>query len=176
MSKYESMIPEDISSNSIEYHDANIKIVSDSIYSGSEGYFPPYNAFRTDTLAVTLPSSPPHYIGIESDKVLICDRYDFVVRWDLAAMTIKDFVIQCSMDGESWRDVYTGIIPFTSTYAQECEFDPILCKHIRLTALSTYDTRGYKWVQVQKCKIYGTLANVGNLYTNTDAYGIRRVI
>lgn len=102
-----------------------------------------------------MPSAPPHYIGIESDKVLICDRYDFVVSWDLVAMAIKDFVIQCSMDGESWRDVYTGIIPFTSTYTQECEFDPILCKHIRLTALSTYDTRGYKWYKYRNARFMG---------------------
>jgi hypothetical protein len=174
MSKYEPIVPEDISSDSFEYHGANIKVVTDSTYSGREGYFPPYNAFRTDTWAVTSTAAPPHYIGIESDKVLICDRYDFFVSWDLVAMTIKDFAIQCSMDGESWNDVYSGTIPSTSTYSQECEFDPTLCKHIRLAVLSTYDTRGYKWAQVQKCKIYGTLANVGMLYTNPDAYGIRK--
>ena len=48
-------------------------------------------------------------------------------------------------------------------------------RYVSIFGLPFYlHTRGYKWAQVQKCKIYGTLANVGMLYTNPDAYGIRK--
>ena len=89
-------------------------------------------------------------------------------------MTAKDYKIESSMNGETWNTLYSGIIPSTNLYTQKCEFEPTICKYIRFVALSTYDQRGYKWLQGCNFKIYGTLASLF-LYTNPDAaYGIRK--
>lgn len=117
---------------------------------------------------------PPHFVGIKSNKLLIVDQYDFTVNWDLVYMTAKDYKIESSMNGETWNTLYSGIIPSTNLYTQKCEFEPTICKYIRFVALSTYDQRGYKWLQGRNFKIYGTLAGLF-LYTNPDAaYGIRK--
>lgn len=173
MSNYEPIVPENISSNSFEYHNVPMTVVSDS--PGTyQGYYPAYLFFAKGQWGCTSTAAPPHFVGIKSDKTLICDRYDFTVRWDLVAMTVKDFIIESSMDGETWKELYTGTVPFVATYSQECEFEPTICKYIRMKILTTYDTRGYKWVQGTNFKVYGTLANIRHLYTNNSAYGIRR--
>ena len=121
--------------------------------------------------------TPPHYVGIESSKLLIVDSFDFSVRINIAyksAMSAKDFKIESSMDGKTWNTLYTETIPDTSyTFDQKCKFNPTYCKYIRCTALTTYDTRGYSWFHGYDFKIYGTLAGPF-LYTNPDAYGIRK--
>ena len=88
-------------------------------------------------------------------------------------MTVKDYKIESSVNGEAWNTLYTGVVPSTDFYTQKYEFEPTICKYIRFVALSTYDTRGYKWLQGGNIKIYGTLAGPF-LYTNPDAYGIRK--
>ena len=86
-------------------------------------------------------------------------------------MSVKDFKIESSMDGETWDTLYTGVIPNTYIYTQVCEFETTICKYIRCTALTTYDTRGYSWFCGHDFKIYGALAS-SFLYTNPDVYGI----
>lgn len=102
---------------------------------------------------------------------LIVNQYDFTANWDLVYMTIKAYKIESSMDGKTWDTLYSGTVPSTNFYTQKCEFEPTICKYIRFIALSTYDARGYKWIQGKNFKIYGALAG-SFLYTNPDVYGI----
>lgn len=90
-------------------------------------------------------------------------------------MTAKDYNIESSMDGETWDTLYSGIIPSTNFYTQKCEFEPVICKYIRFIVSSTYDRRGYKWLQGKNFKIYGTLAG-NKLYTNRHAYAIPKKV
>lgn len=82
-------------------------------------------------------------------------------------MTIKDYKIESSLDGETWDTLYTGVIPNTTLYNVSCEFEPTICTQIRLVQLTTYDTRGYKWIQAGHFSIYAALVNP-QLYTNQD--------
>lgn len=173
MSRYENIIPGDITANKFDYHNAPIELECDGTYYAA---YPTWCFFNQNQFSATVNTYPPHFVGIKSSSPLVIDRFDFTAVWDLVYMTCKDYRIETSMDGEIWNTVYSGMVPGTSLYTEECEFEPIICKQIRLTVLSTYDQRGYKWFQGGHIKIYGTLANVGNLYTNTDAYGIRRLI
>ena len=70
-----------------------------------------------------------------------------------------------------WDTLYTGVIPNTNLYNVSCEFEPTICTQIRLVQLTTYDTRGYKWIQAGHFSIYAALAGPF-LYTNPNAYGI----
>ena len=167
MSKYESIVPEDIASNTFDFHGASIEIIASSVYPGYE----PYMFFNFNRYASTVNTPPPHFVEIKSSSPLVIDQFDFSATDDVIYMTAKDYKIEASMDGESWNTVYSGIVPSTSRYNKQCEFEPIICKQIRLTVLSTYDQRGYKWFQGGHIKIYGALAG-SKLYTNQHAYAI----
>ena len=69
------------------------------------------------------------------------------------------------MDGDT---LYTGVIPNTNLYNVSCEFEPTICKLIRLVQLTTYDTRGYKWIQPGHFSIYAAAVVNPQLYTNQD--------
>ena len=170
MSKYENIVPNDsVTSNHFSYHDASIEIVADSAYYAN---YPNWQFFSNKPYGCsTNTNPPPHYVGIKSNIPLIIDRFEFTACYDMVAMTVKDFKIESSMDGETWDTVYTGVIPNTDFYTQVCEFEPIICKYIRFVQVSTYDYRGYKWFDGGNVKIYGTLAGP-LLYTDKDAYGI----
>ena len=170
MSKYGSIVPEDIASNSFDFHGASIEIETDSDAFGNE-YQPKWGFFAKGHYGVTNTIPPPHFVGIKSNIPLIVDQYDFTSNWDFVYMTAKDYNIESSMDGETWDTLYSGIIPSTNFYTQKCEFEPVICKYIRFIVSSTYDRRGYKWLQGKNFKIYGTLAG-DMLYINQHAYGI----
>ena len=170
MSKYGSIVPEDIASNTFDFHGASIEIETDS-ESTYQGYWPAYWFFAKGYYGLTNTNPPPHFAGIKSSKPLIVDQYDFTAYYDNVAMSVKDFKIESSMDGENWDTLFTGVIPNVSAYTQKCEFTPTICKYIRCTAITTYDTRGYSWFHGYDFKIYGTLAGP-LLYTDKDAYGI----
>jgi hypothetical protein len=112
MSKYEPIVPVEVDSNFFEYHNASIEIESDSAGTYG-GYWPAWMFFAKDHWSSTETYAPPHFVGIKSNKLLIVDRYDFTVRWDLVAMTVRDFKIEASIDGESWNTVYEGTVPST---------------------------------------------------------------
>ena len=171
MSKYENIIPNNsINSHRFEYRGASIEIVVDSCYYPD---YPSWQFFSNKPYgSSTGDNAPPHYVGIKSDIALIVDRFDFTVCWDQVAMTVKDYKIESSIDGETWNTLYIGTVPNTDFYTKTCEFNPTICKYIRFAQLTTYDTRGYKWLSGGQFKIYGTLA-AKTLYTNQDdAYAI----
>ena len=173
MSSYYSIVPENISSNTFNYHDATIEIETDNIQPGYKAYM-----FFTDSGCTTLQySSPPHFVGIKSNEPLIVDQFDFTGLKDginNGWMSVKEFKIESSMDEETWDTLYSGTIPFAQSYTQSCEFKPIKCKSIRCTILSTYSPGGQyaTWFQGKNFKIYGTLTSRYKLYTNPDAYAI----
>ena len=128
----------------------------------------PWEFFNKSTMASTNYSTPlPHTVGIHSDTKLLVNRFDFIASWDVIAMSIKDYKIESSLDGETWNTLYTGVIPNTNLYNVSCEFEPTICTQIRLVQLTTYDTRGYKWIQAGHFSIYAALVNP-QLYTNQD--------
>ena len=121
--------------------------------------------------------TPPHYVGIESSKLLIVDRFDFtalVIDTGFSkTMSVKDFKIESSIDGKTWSTLYTDTISnYSSFYDKQCEFNPTRCKYIRCTILSTYwNINDVKSLEGRNFKIYGALIAPA-LYTNSDAYGI----
>ena len=176
MSKYKSIVPEDIKSNTFNYNGATIDIICDSIANAD---YPAYSFFTT-TGSTTSSSSPPHFVGIQSNKRMIIDQFDFTGLKDGVYngwMTIKNYKIQSSMDGKVWDTLYSSTItvPDVQTYDQSCEFNPTICKYIRLVQVSTHSPGGThaQWLSAKNLKIYGTLALPQySLYTNLDAYGI----
>ena len=169
MSKYGSIVPENISSNEFDFHGASIEIECDNMYPR----YKPYMYFISGD-GYDFPSSantPPHFVEIKSSSPLIIDRFDFMASWDLVYMTAKDYKIETSMNGETWDTVYSGTVPDTRVYTKECEFEPTVCRYLKFTVLSTYDRRGYKWYQGGFMKVYGALAG-NNLYTNQHADAI----
>ena len=140
MSKYESIVPEDIASNTFEFYGTSIEIETDSDALGNE-YQPKWGFFAKDHYGVTN-TNPPHFVGIKSNMPLIVNQYDFTANWDLVYMTIKDYKIESSMDGKTWDILYSGTVPSTNFYTQKYEFEPTICKYIRFIALSTYDAEG----------------------------------
>ena len=122
--------------------------------------------------------TPPHYVGIESSKLLIVDSFNFsanpITAFDGPIMSANDFKIESSMDGKTWNTLYIGSIPnITYTFDIKCEFNPTYCKYIRCTILTTYWNRDSHSFGGCNFKIYGTLV-APVLYTNPDAYGIHR--
>lgn len=57
MSKYGSIVPEDIASNTFDFHGASIEIIASSVYPGY-GY-EPYMFFKFNRLASTANTPPP---------------------------------------------------------------------------------------------------------------------
>lgn len=56
MSKYNSIVPEDISSNKFDFHGASIEIVSDTLY----GSYKPYMFFlKIDNFPTSANTPPP---------------------------------------------------------------------------------------------------------------------
>ena len=81
------------------------------------------------------------------------------------------------MNDKHYNVLYTGMINKVSKYTQfpyRCEFNPTRCKYIRCTFSSTaceiYSFWGMSF------KFYGSLSVEQDLflYTNLDAYGIRK--
>ena len=122
--------------------------------------------------------APSHFIGIKSDKQLIINRCDFTAIVDSGlGIPIQKFTIESSINGKHWNTLYTGSIPKSSEYAwlpYSCEFNPTRCKYIRCTFSSTaYEVYSF-WGK--SFKFYGALSINQDpfLYTNPDAYGIRK--
>lgn len=57
MSKYSSIVPEDIASNKFDFHGASIEIIASSVYPGY-GY-EPYTFFNFDRYASSFNTPPP---------------------------------------------------------------------------------------------------------------------
>lgn len=55
MSKYGSIVPEDIASNTFDFHGASIEIIASSVYPGYE----PYRFFNKSILVSTANTPPP---------------------------------------------------------------------------------------------------------------------
>lgn len=55
MSKYGSIVPEDIASNTFDFRGASIEIIASSVYPGYE----PYMFFKFNRLASTANTPPP---------------------------------------------------------------------------------------------------------------------
>lgn len=55
MSKYGSIVPEDIASNTFDFHRASIEIIASSVYPGYE----PYMFFNKSRLSSTANTPPP---------------------------------------------------------------------------------------------------------------------
>ena len=128
MSKYESIVPEDIASNTFDFHGASIEIIASSVYPGYE----PYMFFNFNRYASTV-NTPPHFVGIKSSSPLVIDQFDFSATFDQIYMTAKDYKIEASMDGETWDTVYSGTVPDTRVYTKECEFEPTVCRYLKFT-------------------------------------------
>lgn len=165
MSKYKNIIPDDIQTNTFEWRGMTIELEVSNI-----GIHEPWEFFNKSYMASDSYSAPPpHYIGIKSDRKLLVNRFDFIASWDVVAMTIKDYRIESSIDGEGeWKTLYTGIIPNTDLYNVTCEFSPTFCNAIRLVQLTSYDKRGYKWIQGGHFSIYAALG-IPQIYTNQDS-------
>lgn len=118
--------------------------------------------------------APSHFVGIRSDKQLIINRCDFTAILTSSDYPAQNFIIESSINGKHWNTLYTGTTPKVSKYdwfPRSCEFNPICCKYIRCTFSSTayeiYSFWGKSFI------FYGALAGLF-LYTNPDAYGIRK--
>ena len=166
MSQFELVHPKTITSDKFEYNGAKFTITADSVeYSGHNPEPYVWAFFRTDIRSgSTQPSPPPHWICLSCDKYFITDQFNFRVYDDVVNMTIKDYFIEVSDDKEHWTAVYRGTIPRTNVYDEQCKFNAVMCKHIRLRNISTYDDRGYAWIQVSSCRVYGKLAAYNKLY------------
>lgn len=180
MNKYESIVPENITSNTFEYRGggASIEIESSSVYDGwsyalhAHRLDAPWMFFNKDHFAATANTAPPHYVGIRSSRPLMINQFDFTSEYDGVYMTAKDYQIESSMDGETWNTLYTGTIPNTSSdYVETCKFKSMVCRWIRCHILTTYDQRGWKWFAGGNFKIYGYYPRM-TLYTNPDVYVI----
>lgn len=167
MSNYEPIVP---TTNPFDFHGASIVIVADETGEDNDGhrYFDGDVTWSKNSLS--------HFVGIKSDKQLIINHCDFIAVLD-ELQPIQNFTIESSIDGETWDVLYTGTTPKVSTEVYQhysCEFKPTRCKYIRCTfssaASEIYNFCGGSF------KFYGALSTNQNpfLYTNTDAYGIRK--
>ena len=114
-----------------------------------------------------------HFVGIKSDKQLIIDRCDFTALL-FSDLPEQVFTIESSINGKDWNTLYTGSTRRVSEYKQTpriCEFNPTHCKYIRCTFSSTAHEIYSFWGK--SFKFYGALS-VPFLFTNPDAYGIRK--
>ena len=166
MSKYEPIVP---TSNPFDFHGASIEIVNDGGGDG-RGYF------INGAWSFSVTPAPSHFVGIKSDKQLIINRCDFTAIVD-SGTPIQKFTIESSIDGKHYNVLYTGMINKVSKYEQlpyRCEFNPTRCKYIRCTFSSTaYEIYSFWGMSF---KFYGSLSVKQDLflYTNPDAYGIRK--
>lgn len=87
-------------------------------------------------------------------------------------MTVKDYRVEVSQNDTNWNLVYSGTVPATDYYTKKCTYEPVICKHIRLKILSTYDNRGYTWAQIKNCKVYGTIMQYKLSLSNDNMYGM----
>lgn len=171
MSEYPSLLPDNLSSNT--YNDGKITytVSASSLYSGYQAYYFFKNA--NDYQGITSDRWPPHYIYLSSSEFFVTDQFDFTACWDLVSMTIKNYTIEYSINGDDWIQIYSGIVPATTYYDAKCEYDKVICKHIRLKVLSTYDTRGHKWTQAKNFRVFGFGISMNSLFEDDgEMYGI----
>lgn len=164
MSKYPSLLPDDLSSNEYIAADGTKYTVSaSSLYNGEPHY--PYQFFSHPPtyeymdvykhVGFTNVESPPHWICLSSSVPFVTDEFDFVAMDDRVVMTIKDYVIECSIDGDNWIQIYSGTVPSAAIYEAKCEYDSIICKHIRLKVLTKYYRSYYGWSIGYGFKVFG---------------------
>ena len=175
MSEYVSIVPEDISSNTFDFHGASIEFICSKLPS----IFKPWNFFLGSYAYTDWDTPLPHYIGIKSSKQLIVNRFDFT---DIMSVNISRnrYVIESSIDGEVWNILAYGSTTAIDNYTKTnhvYKFNPIKCKYIRLKVNyfypSTTENVALKNFWGCNFKIYGALPNP-IIYTNPDAYGIRK--
>ena len=181
MSQYQSLLPENIPSDTFEYDGNTFSITASSIersqhnnYWYARGFFIQRASGYQDMRWQSANVWPPHWLCLSSEHVFMTDQFEFNATWDLVSMTIKDYTIEVSMNGTDWNKVYTGLVPAQTDYRVTCAYEPVVCKYIRLKVLSTYDTRGYKWAIGYNGVVYGTIVNRSNLFEDSldNMYGI----
>ena len=164
MSKYPSLLPDDLSSNDYIATDGTKYTVSaSSLYNGEPHY--PYQFFSYPPtyeymdvykyVGFTNVESPPHWICLSSSVPFVTDEFDFVAMDDRVVMTIKDYSIEYSNNGDNWVQIYSGTVPSVATYEAKCEYDSVICKHIRLKVLSKYYRSYYGWSIGYGFKVFG---------------------
>lgn len=164
MSNYEPIVP---TSNPFDFHGASIEIETDKEWRGGV-----VTLLKED--GVIQNRLPRIFVGIKSDKQLIINRCDFTAILTSSNYPAQVFTIESSIDGKHFNVLYTGTTPKVSKYVQfpySCEFNPTHCKYIRCTFSSTTHEIYSFWGR--SFKFYGALL-VPFLYTNPDAYGIRK--
>ena len=173
MSRFSLLHPINPTSNTFTFNNNKFIISASSTYDN----FYPYKFFNTSDRGVTNYNSPPHWVRLSCDKTFITDEFKFRALWDLAYMSVKDYVIEISKDLTNWTQVYKGVVPETTEYDVNCSFEPIACNAIRLKTLTTYDRRGIPWLQANNFKVYGKFVDNHYIYNNdNNSYGIKKEI
>ena len=177
MSEYVSIVPEDISSNTFDFHGASIELIC-----SNPPNIKPWQFFLKGSYGYTdWNASPPHFVGIKSSKQLIVNRFDFT---DIMSGNISRnrYVIESSIDGEVWNILAYGSTTAVDDYTKTnhvYKFNPIKCKYIRLKVNYFYPSTTEKHLLENfwgcNFKIYGALPNP-IIYANQDtAYYIPKV-